>query len=137
MFANRLRVAVAGTALALTTPLLAVSTAAAPEAAAAQAAKEERTITVVGKEPKDGVFFINGKVEPKYPERFAILQRKLKGQQKWRNERKFRTNDRSRFHERIHPLKKTGTVCYRVRVKGTDTFKAATSARVCIRTFRT
>lgn len=129
MITTRMRLAAATVALVAAAPLAATGTAqAAPTA--------EREITIRGVEPKDGVFFVKGKVGPEYPERFAILQRKLKSEKKWSNTRKFRTDDASKYRERVYALKRSGIVCYRVKVKGTGEFETSYSGRVCIRTYR-
>ncbi len=133
MFANRLRLAAATIALVAAAPLASLGTA---HAAQAGEAKPERTISIKGVEPKDGVFFVKGTVEPDYQERFALVQRKLKSEKKWDNFRKFKTTDESKYRERIYALKRTGVVCYRVKIKGNDTFATSYSGRVCIRTSR-
>ena len=131
---NRTRLVAVAAALVATAPLAAVGTANAEQAAGE--AKPERIISIKGVEPKDGVFFVKGKVEPSYKERFAIIQRKLKSEKSWDNYSKFQTTDESRYRERVFALKRPGTVCYRVKIKGNDSFKTSYSARVCIRTFR-
>lgn len=131
---HRMRLAVVGAALVATTPLVAV-TATAEVAATAAPAKQERTITMKGVEPREGVFFAKGRVKPDYQERFAIMQRKVRDTTKWRDWRKFRTTDESRYRERIVPLNRVGVVCYRVKIKGNAKFKTSYSAdTVCIRT---
>lgn len=133
MFANRTRLAAATIALVAAAPLASLGTA---HAAMAGAAKPERTISIVGVEPKDGVFFVKGKVQPDYKQRFALVQRKLKSENRWDNFRKFRTTDESRYRERVYALNRPGVVCYRVKIKGNDTFATSYSGRVCIRTRR-
>ena len=91
---NRMRFVAATAALVATAPLATVGTANA--ALAAGEAKPERTITIKGVEPRDGVFFVKGKVEPTYQERFAVLQRKLKSEKSWDNFGTF--NDHRRQH---------------------------------------
>lgn len=131
---HRIRLAVVGAALIATTPLVAVTATA--DVAATAAAKPERTITIKGVEPRDGVFFAKGRVKPDYKERFGIMQRKLKSEKKWSNWRKFKTTKKSTYRERIAPLKRTGVVCYRVKIKGNANFATSYSSRVCIRTYR-
>ena len=131
---NRMRLVAVAAALVATAPLAAVGTANAEPAAGE--AKPERTIKIKGVEPRDGVFFAKGKVTPNYQQRFAVMQRKLKSEKSWDNVRKFKTTDNSTYRERIHALKRQGVVCYRVKIKGNDTFKTSYSGRVCIRTFR-
>ena len=131
MFANRMRLAAATIALVAAAPLASLGTA-----HAAGEVKPERSISIKGVEPRDGVFFIKGKVEPNYQERFALVQRKLKSEQKWSNLRKFQTTDESRYRERVFALERAGTVCYRVKIKGNDAFATSYSSRVCIHTFR-
>lgn len=127
---HRMRLAVVGAALVATTPLMAVTATA--DVAATAAVKQERTITVKLVQPREGVFFAKGRVKPDYKERFAIMQRKVKGTKKWRDWRKFRTTDESRYRERIVPLNRVGRVCYRVKIKGNARFKTSYSDRVCI-----
>lgn len=130
MFANRTRLATVAIALVAAAPLATLGTAnAAP-------AKPERTISIVGVEPKNGVFFVKGKVEPDYKERFALVQRKLKSENTWDSYRKFKTTNESKYRERVHALARPGVVCYRVKIKGNDTFATSYSGRVCIRTRR-
>lgn len=132
---HRMRLAVVGAALVATTPLVAV-TATADVATTAAPAKPERTITLKGVEPREGVFFAKGRVTPDYKNRFAIMQRKLKSADRWRDWDKFKTTSQSRYRERIAPLKRTGVVCYRVKIKGNANFKTSYSHDVvCIRTF--
>ena len=122
--------------MALTVPL-AGGTGVAGEpahAAAAGAAKQERTISVKGVEPRDDVFFAKGRVRPAYRERRAIMQRKPRSADGWRDWRTFRTTDESRFRERIAPLRRKGVVCYRVKIEGNRKFSTSFSPRVCIRT---
>lgn len=133
MFVNRLRLTAATIALVAAAPLASLGTA---EAAQVAQAKPERTITLKGVEPKDGVFFIKGRVEPDYKERFAFVQRKLKSENKWDNFRKFKTTNKSTYRERVYALKRPGVVCYRVKIKGNDTFATSYSGRQCIKTFR-
>lgn len=132
MFANRLRLAAATVALVAAAPLASLGTANATLAEA----KPERTISIKGIEPKEGVFFIKGKVQPDYEQRYAIVQRKLKSENKWDNFRKFKTTNESKYRERVYALKRSGVVCYRVKIKGNATFATSYSSRVCIRTFR-
>jgi len=131
---NRMRLVAVAAALVATAPLAAVGTANAEQAAGE--AKPERTIRIKGVEPRDSVFFVKGRVKPNYKERFAIVQRKLKSEKSWDNFGTFKTTDESTYRERIYALKRPGVVCYRVKVKGNDTFKTSYSGRVCIRTFR-
>ena len=131
---NRMRLVAAAAALVATAPLAALGTAHAEQAAGE--AKPERTITIKGVEPRDGVYFVKGKVTPSYKERFALVQRKLKSEQTWSSYDRFKTTDESRYRERIEALERVGTVCYRVKIKGNDTFATSYSGRVCIRTFR-
>ena len=133
MFANRLRLAAATIALVAAAPLASLGTA---HSAQAGEAKPERTISIKGVEPKDGVFFVKGRVKPDYKERFALVQRKLKSEKKWATIGKFRTTDESTYRERIYALNRPGVVCHRVKIKGNDTFATSYSGRVCIRTFR-
>lgn len=131
MFATRMRLVAAAAALIATAPLAMIGTANAE----AQA-KPEREISIKGVEPKDGVFFVKGKVQPDYEKRFAIVERKLKSENKWSNFRKFKTTNQSKYRQRIKALNRTGVVCYRIKIKGNANFKTSYSSRVCIRTTR-
>jgi len=133
MFDNRLRLVAAGAALVMSASL-AVTTSATAEPATQQA-KEEREITIKGIEPRSNVFIAKGRVFPEYKDRRAVMQRKLKSANQWRGWKAFTTNDRSRYRERIAPLKRVGIVCYRVKVAGNARYKTSYSSRVCIRTF--
>jgi hypothetical protein len=133
MFATRMRLVAATVALVATAPLAALGTA---NAESAGQAKPERKITIVGKEPKQGKFIIKGTVKPGYENRSAVVERKLKSQNKWNNFRKFKTNGQSKYRQRIAALNRVGVVCYRVKIKGNDTFKTSYSRRVCIQTTR-
>ncbi len=135
MFSNRLRLVAAGAALVMSASL-AVATSATAEPATRQA-KEERTITIRGAEPRPDVFFAKGRVFPEYKDRRAVMQRKLKSANRWRGWKAFTTNDRSRYRQRVAPLKRIGVVCYRVKVKGNTRYKTSYSRRVCIETRRT
>ena len=130
---NRMRLVAAAAALVATAPLATIGTAHAEQAAGE--AKPERTIKIKGVEPRDGVFFVKGSVEPAYKERFAILESKLKSENSWSKVRKFTTTDESTYRERVQALKRPGQICYRVKIKGNDTFATSVSSRVCIRTF--
>lgn len=132
MFANHTRLAAASIALVAAAPLASLGTA----HAATALVKPERTISIMGVEPKDGVFFVKGDVQPAYKERFAIVQRKLKSESTWSKLRTFRTTDESTYRERVYALDRPGRVCYRVKIKGNDNFATSYSGRVCIRTRR-
>lgn len=134
MSATRTRLAAATVALIAAAPLAVLGTANAEQVASQ--GKAERAISIKGVEPREGVFFVKGKVQPDYEKRFAILQRKLKSANKWSNNGKFKTSSTSRYRERVHALNRPGTVCYRIKIKGNDNFKTSYSGRVCIRTFR-
>jgi len=129
MLAHRTRLAAAAAVLALAAPLTAVSTAGA-------GVQETRTVTIKGIEPNPGRFFAKGKVIPQYAERGAIMQRKLRSQSRWRDDFRFETSATSRYRQRIKPLRRVGTVCYRVKVNASNGFRTSYSERVCIRTFR-
>jgi hypothetical protein len=133
MFANRLRLVAAGAALVMSASL-AVSTSATAEPGAQQA-KEVRPISIKGVEPRPNVFIAKGRVFPEYKERRAVMQRKLKSANRWRGWKAFNTDDRSRYRQRIAPLKRVGVVCYRVKVAGNARYRTSYSSRVCIRTF--
>ncbi len=135
---DRLRLVAAGAALVMSASLTVATTATAgPVAppAAATAPKEERIINIKGIEPRPNVFIAKGRVFPAYENKPAIMQRKLKSEKKWGPWKQFTTNAKSRYRERIEPLQRRGTVCYRVKVKGDEEFKNSFSARVCIKTF--
>jgi len=131
---NRMRLVAAAAALLVAAPMASLGTAHAQETAARGQA--ERTITIKGVEPREGVFFAKGKVSPDYEDRFAIMQRKRKSASSWDDWRKFKTNSESRYRKEIKALKRTGTICYRVKIKGNDRFATSYSARVCIKTTR-
>jgi hypothetical protein len=129
MPAHRTRLAAAVAVLALAAPVTATSTAEA-------GVQESRTITIKGvKTPRDK-FFAKGRVSPEYAERNAVMQRKVRGQARWRKDFRFQTNENSRYREKIRPLKRVGRVCYRVRIAASGDFRTSFSDRVCIRTFR-
>jgi len=135
---HRLRLVAAGATLVMSTSLTIATTATAEPAApatAATAAKEKRTITIKGIEPRPNVFIAKGRVFPAYEKRPAIMQRKLKSEKTWGTWKRFKTNGKSRYRERIAPLQRRGTVCYRVKIKGNKKFRSSFSARVCIKTF--
>ena len=133
MFANRLRLVAAGAALVMSASLTVPSSATA-EPAGPQA-KEERTITIKGVEPRPNVFIAKGRVFPAYENKPAIMQRKLKSAKRWTTWKNFETNGTSRYRERISALKRVGVVCYRVKIQGNAKFKNSFSNKVCIRTF--
>lgn len=124
----RTRAAVAGAALAVTASVLGVP-------AAGGAAAEQRTVSLTAAEPRDDVFVVRGKVRPAYQERPVTVQRKRRKAVRWRTWRTIETNARSRYRQRVAPLKQPGVVCYRVKVPADDTYAAAVSDKVCIRTF--
>lgn len=136
---HRLRLVAAGAALVMSASLTVATTAtaepAAPAKAATSAAKEKRTINIKGIEPRPNVFIAKGRVFPAYEKKPAIMQRKLKSEKKWGTWKRFKTNGKSRYRERIAPLQRRGTVCYRVKIKGNKKFKNSFSAKVCIKTF--
>jgi hypothetical protein len=130
---NRLRLVAAAAALVAAAPLASNGTAhAEPDAPAAT-----RTVITKAVEPRTGVFFAKGRVEPSYENRTAILQRKLKSAEKWGSWKQFKTDGDSRYRKRIAPLDRVGTVCYRVKIKASGGFETSYSERaVCIRTRR-
>ena len=134
MLDTRLRLVAAGVALVLSASLTVASSATA-EPAAPRAA-EPRTITIKGVEPRPNVFIAKGRVFPAYENKPAIMQRKLKGAERWTTWKTFETNGSSRYRQRIAALQRVGVVCYRVKVQGNAEFKNSFSRRVCIRTFR-
>ncbi len=130
---HRLRLVAAAAALVATAPLASLGTAQAEPAAP----DATRTITMKGSEPRSGVFFAKGRVAPSYANRYAIMQRKLKSAKNWDNWKKFKTNDNSRYRKEIKALNRVGTICYRVKIKGSGRFETSYSNRqVCIRTRR-
>jgi hypothetical protein len=146
---NRMRLMAVAVALVATAPLAALGTASADTAAPeTDQAKKSRTIYLKGKEPKNGVFIATGRVMPDYKGRAGIVERKLKSQKNWSTFKKFKTNNKSKYRERIAPLKKRGVVCYRIKIKGSGNFKTSysrniadengvqvSSKKVCIRTY--
>ncbi len=134
MLDTRLRLVAAGVALVLSASLTVASSATA-EPAAPRAA-EPRTITIKGVEPRPNVFIAKGRVFPAYENRPAVMQRKLKGAERWRPWTSFETSDTSRYRQRISALTRVGVVCYRVKVWGNGTlFTTSFSKKLCIRTF--
>ena len=148
MFATRMRLAIATVALAVVAPLVVTTGAVADETgqSTAQVAqvKKSRTIYLKGKEAREGVFYAYGRVDPGYAKRPALIQQKLKSEKKWGPYKRFKTNSKSKYRVRIAALKRTGTVCYRVKIAGNKTFKTSYSTRipgksarqVCIKTTR-
>ena len=150
MFATRMRLAIAMVALAVVAPLVATTGAAADQSAQTgqtteQVAQAKKARTIYLKAKKINQKFIAfGRVEPGYAKRPAIMQRKLKSAKKWSNWKRFKTDGKSKYRERIAPLNRLGIVCYRVKVPGNETFKTSFSrniedeksfAKVCIKTF--
>jgi len=146
MFATRMRIAAATVALAVAAPLVAATGAVADQTglstAGAAQEKGSRVIYLKGKEPREGVFVAYGRVEPGYKKRPAVLQRKLKSENRWSDWKRFDTDGQSTYRERIAALKRPGVVCYRVKVPGNETFKTSFSrnienksfSQVCIKT---
>ena len=129
MYAHRTRLAAAAACLALAAPLGAASTAEA-------GVQERRVISIEGVKTPTDRFFAKGEVTPSYAERNAVMQRKVRGQARWHQDFRFQTGPRSRYRERIQPLRRVGRVCYRVKIAGSDDLRTSFSDRVCIRTFR-
>jgi len=129
MHAHRTRLAAAAAVLALAAPLAVTSSAEA-------GVQERRTISIEGVKTPTSKFFAKGEVMPSYAERNAVMQRKLRGQATWRKGFRFQTGAQSKYRERIKPLRRIGTVCYRVKVAGSGDYRTSFSGRVCIRTFR-
>jgi len=148
MFATRMRLAIATVALAVVAPLVVTTGAVADQAgqssAQAAKAKQSRTIILKGAEPREGVFFAFGRVDPGYEKRPAIMQRKLKSDRQWSSYKRFKTTRNSGYRVRVAALNRTGVVCYRVKVPGNKFFKTSFSRRingesfgkVCIETSR-
>jgi hypothetical protein len=130
---NRMRLVAAAAALLVAAPVASLGTA---HAQGTPGELPERQISINGIEPREGVFFAKGKVRPDYENRYATMQRKLKSASSWDDWRKFKTNDSSRYRKEIKPLERLGTICYRVKVKGNDSFATSFSGRVCIKTRR-
>ncbi len=129
MYAHRRRLAAAAAVLALAAPL---STLTVP----AQAGGQERLISIRGIEPREDRFFIKGKVAPSYENRAAIVQRRIGRHGRWKAWDHFRTNDRSRYRQRVKALRRTGRVYYRVKVNASGDFATSFSRAVFIRTYR-
>ena len=108
----------------------------AAPADAGSAGDQERLISIRGIEPHEGRFFIKGKVRPSYENRHAVIQRRVGRNGRWKGWDRFRTNDRSRYRERIMPLSRPGKVFYRVKVAASGDFVTSFSSAVWIRTFR-
>ena len=130
---NRMRLVAAAAALLVAAPMASLGTA---HAQGTTGELPQRQISIKGIEPREGVFFAKGRVRPDYENRYATMQRKLKSANSWDNWRKFKTNDSSRYRKEIKALERTGTICYRVKIKGNDSFATSYSGRVCIKTTR-
>jgi hypothetical protein len=131
MPSHRTRLAAAAAAFVATASLV----AAAP-ADAGSPGDQERTISIRGIEPHEGRFFVKGKVRPSYEDRHAVIQRRVGRDGRWKAWDRFRTDDRSRYRERIMPLSRPGKVFYRVKVAASGDFVTSFSRTVWIRTFR-
>ena len=146
MFATRSRLALATVALAVATSPLAVLGTASAEPA--RGGKPARTIYLKGEEARPNVFFAFGRTTPNYEKRPVIVQRKLKSANRWNNFKVVKTNTKSKYRTRIAALNRVGIVCYRIKIKGNDTFRTSysrrivkdgqqvSSSQVCIRTTR-
>ena len=130
MHAHRRRLAAAAAVLALAAPL---STLTVPAEAGVQ---DHRTISIRGIEPRENRFFIKGKVAPSYENRAAIVQRRIGRHGRWKAWDHFRTNDRSRYRQRVKALRRTGRVYYRVKVNASGDFATSFSGAIYIRTYR-
>ena len=130
MHAHRTRLAAAAAVLALAAPL---STVTAPAQAGTP---EQRSISLHGIDGPGNRFFIKGKVRPAYQNRPAVIQRRVGRDGRWKAWKDFRTNDRSRYRERIMPLRRLGRVFYRVKVEASDGFATSFSGSIFIRTVR-
>ena len=128
---HRTRRAVAAAALAATATLVT-----AVPAGAGTTGDEQRSISIRGVEPREDRFFIKGRVEPSYENRAATIQRKIGRSGEWSAWKDFRTNDRSRYRERVRALRRVGRVFYRVRIDASDGFRRSFSSVVFIRTSR-
>lgn len=126
-----IRAAVVAVALTALTAPVAVSAADAAPAAPQRAAKVERQIDVVGKEPKPNRFVMSGRVTPTEGKRAkAVVQRKnCRGSRcSWYGWKKFETGRSGRFDVRVAgPARGQQRVFYRIKVKATDTYTGVTS----------
>ena len=129
MHAHRTRLAAAAAFLALAAPL---STVTVPAEAGGQ---EHRSISIRGVEPRENRFFIKGRVAPSYENRAAVVQRKVGRHGRWKAWDHFRTNDHSRYRQRVKALRRTGRVYYRVKVDASGGFATSFSRSVFIRTY--
>jgi hypothetical protein len=130
MHAHRTRLAAAAAVLALAAPL---STITVPAQAGVQ---EQRSISIRGIEPRHDRFFIKGKVEPSYENRAAIIQRRVGRTGHWNAWKTFRTNDRSRYRQKVTALRQPGRVYYRVKVNASGDYATSFSGALYIRTYR-
>lgn len=139
MFSTRMRLAVATVALAVAAPLAVSTVAVADQTGQSSAevaqAKKARTVYLKGKEPKSGVFVAYGRVEPGYAKRPAIIQRKLKSANRWNDWKRFKTDGKSKYSERVASLDKSGVVCYRIKVPGNKVFKTSFSSKIAGKSF--
>ena len=129
MHAHRPRLAAAAAVLALAAPLSTLTTP-------ARAGVQERSISLRGIEPRDDHFFIKGKVRPDYANQAAVIQRRVGRDGRWTAWKDFRTNDQSRYRERVRALRQPGRVFYRVKIDASDGFATSFSGAIFIRTFR-
>lgn len=92
--------------------------------------KPTRDITLRGKRRGDK-FSISGKVGPRYPKRFVIIERKF-GDGRWTRYNKVRTNSESRYRSRVAPRRDVGKVSYRAKTKKTGTYAVSFSNRIYV-----
>lgn len=134
----RIRLVTIVVALLLGAGLLAAPGAGAVPAGpgvAAGAAKEPRTISIAGKEPRPNRFFVKGRVSPVTHPAKAVVQRKNCSTRscRWFAWKTFRTGDDGRYRVRVEaPGDDQRRVYYRVHTPPTQRFKAATSKAIYI-----
>jgi hypothetical protein len=131
MSSHRTRLATAALAFVATASLV----TAAP-ADAGGTGDPERLVSIRGIEPREDRFFVKGKVRPSYENRHATIQRRVGRDGRWKAWEGFRTNERSRYRERIAPLRRPGKVFYRVKVDASGDFATSFSRNIWIRTYR-
>jgi hypothetical protein len=89
--------------------------------------KVHRVVTSNGTEPREGVFFLSGKVKPSYLGRPVFLQRQKCSGCVWRTIDSERTNSLSRYRFRL-PAPRSGSDDFRVMVPADSAFLRSCSS---------
>lgn len=112
-------------------PLGAIGSAHAEDAAVL--AKARRTVSATGLEPRPNVFFIKGRVSPKYRKGKAFMLRSFTKRGPWTRVQTFWTNNQSQFKRRVATVPRgRKRVCYRVMVPASKGYKKSFSQVLCI-----